>query len=93
MWEWQVVRETEKAREETQYVWDLKQVCSPLKCWAADEGHNAAGHSNDTTFSDSREKAQKSQNQVASDKEGVSNKAIHRHSACGEVLKKKKKKV
>lgn len=32
----------------------------------------------------------KVQSQIASDKEGMSSRAIHRHSACGEVLKKKK---
>lgn len=38
-------------------------------------------------------KKKKVQNQIASDKEGMSSRAIHRHSACGEVLKKKKKKA
>lgn len=35
-------------------------------------------------------KKKKVQSQIASDKEGMSSRAIHRHSACGEVLKKKK---
>lgn len=65
-------------------------MCSPLKCRAADDGHNAPGHSDGATFSDSSEKTQKAQSQIASDKEGMSSRAIHRHSACGEVLKKKK---
>lgn len=89
MWERQDVRETKRGREETQCVGDLRQVCSPLKCRAADDGHNALGHSDDATFSDSSEKKQKAQSQIASDKEGMSSRAIHRHSACGEVLKKK----
>lgn len=63
----------------------LRQACSPLKRQAAEDGRNAPGHSNGATFSDSNEK--KVQNQIASDKEGMSSRAIHRHSACGEVLK------
>lgn len=69
---------------------DLRQARSPPKCQTADDGHNAQGHSNDATFSDSSEKTQKAQSQIDSDKEGMSSRAIHRHSACGEVLKKKK---
>lgn len=85
-------RMSERQREEEKKlrVGDLRQVCSPLKCRAADDGHNAPGHSDGATFSDSSEKTQKAQSQIASDKEGMSSRAIHRHSACGEVLKKKK---
>lgn len=31
------------------------------------------------------------QSQIAPDKDGMSSRTIHRHSACGKVLKKKKK--
>lgn len=38
-----------------------------------------------------KKKKRKVQGQIASDKEGMSSRAIYRHSACGEILQKKEK--
>lgn len=66
-------------------------MCSPLKCRAAEGERNVPGHSNGATFSDGNEKKKKRKCKAKFDKEGMSRRAIHRHSACGDVLKKKKK--
>lgn len=83
--------ERKKKREKKLSVWGTSDKCVPHQ--SAELQMMGTMHQGTAMMPPSQtavKKTQKAQSQIASDKEGMSSRAIHRHSACGEVLKKKK---